>query len=279
MINKIYILSVIVFAIFIESCNKTHSKKIYYENGNIKENIEYYKNQIKSKYKYDSIGNLSKALYYSNEQLDSLIIYNKNKIRKYKKIFNEDVVYQETYSSQGFLERKGEVFNDSLSINWWNFYDKNGQLKAKRHYIVTCGKSILNQSIILNKKGDTVFRNDDYNESTFYDFKVTKLHNSKLKVDYKIIPVSNRSKLRMFYINKDNFCDLETKDFDTIIDLNARTGTCILNANISNKGIIADYRTLFTEKELKEKGISKNRYLTREMYFDLDDYVVKNMNK
>lgn len=278
MISKRYILLVIVFTIFIESCNKTHSKKIYYENGNIKENIEFYGKKIKSKYKFDSIGNLSKALYYSDEELDSLIIYNKNRIRKYKKIFIEDVVYLESYSNEGQLVDKGEVFNDTLLINWWCFYDKAGFLKAKRHYIVTCGKSILNQSIIFDKKGDTIFRNDDYNESTFFNFKVTNL-DGKLKVDYKIVPVSSRSKLGVISVNKDNFCDLEKEDIDTIIDLSSRNGTFVLNANKSNKGIIVDFRNKFTEKELKEKGIDKNRYLKREMYFDLDDYIVENLDK
>ena len=120
-------------------------------------------------------------------------------------------------------------------------------MKAKREYFIVCGKSVLNQSVAFESKGDTIFK-DDFNESSFYDFKVTDLKNGKLKVDYHIVPLSNRSFLQLGIINKDDFCIIEEKDIDTAINLTSRKGVFIINQNKYNKGMIVDYRT-------KEKGV------------------------
>lgn len=277
--NKSNIFGLLIFIIILFSCNGIEYKKQYYGNGVLKEKKGYLKEELKELFKYDSIGNIIESIYFTHNKKDSLLTFDRLGKRKIKRIYKENKAYEQDYYDTGVIRSQGEVISDSLAANWWDFYDSLGKLKARRHYIVDCGQSILNQSIIFDKKGDTVFRNDDYNESTFYDFKVTNLNNGKFKVDYKIIPVSNRSKLRVFSINKDNFCDLTAEDVDTVINLSSRTGTFIFKSNEHNIGIIEDFRTLFTDEELKEEGITENKHLKREMYFDLDDYVVKNMDK
>jgi hypothetical protein len=268
--NKRYLVLTVLIVFLVFSCDKIKYKNSYYDNGILKEREGYLKNELKEKFKYDSIGNVFSKTYYSNNGLDSLIAFDKKQNLKFKKSFFNDSIYYVAFKNNSIMKR-GFLKNDSLKVGWWEYFDDVGVLKSKREYKILCEDYVLNQSIIFNQKGDTIFRDDDYNESTFYDFKVVDLNNGKLKVDYKVVPISNRSILQLGIINKDEFCKIQSKNIDTAINLKSNRGTLVLNKNKFNKGLIVDYRSTKKGVELKE-GVST---LSRKMYFDLDDYIVE----
>lgn len=266
-----FICNIFLLIILLFSCDKEHHKRTYYVNGVLKEERVYLKEELKKKFEFDSIGIIKKKVFYTNGKLDSLMFFNYGIKRSMRLIF-ADSIYDKLYFENGKIESEGRIFNDSLAIGWWMFYHKNGLLKAKREYFITCNKSVFNQAIVFDEKGDTIFRDDDFNLSSFYDFQVTDLNNGKLKVDYNIVPISNRSFLQVGIINRDDFCVVEEKDVDTVINLSSRRGSFVVKKNKYNKGMIIDYRTTHKDVVLKE-GVST---LSRRMFFDLDDYIIEN---
>jgi hypothetical protein len=210
-----------------------------------------------------SNGKLKEITYITGKNIDSVVRYNSQGKRSSKKNFLSIDTLVTVYHPNGVVESEGIMTNDTLKSGWWKYYREDGSLKSKRHYFIKCDDYYLNQSIVFDRKGDTVYSEDDFNETIFFDYKLENI-NGESRLFYKISPISYRSKLELVLMTDNNFCSDEEK-VDTVIQLKSRKGSIILNSNLDFKqGFVFDYYidTITVEGNQRLNAVSRKIYFS-----------------
>lgn len=189
--NNVILYLLLIFIVF--SCNKKEIRS-YHDNGNLESIKEYYKEELQLIKIYDSLGTLNRVKFFNGKRkLDSLIDYTKEGRILFKKIFNQNNTHYSSYKNE-IIQEEGFLINDTLKTGWWKYFNNKGVLKSKREYVLLCDDYYLNQSIIFDKDGDTIYRDDDFNESIYVLFDISEKDNDSIEVQYEISPISYRSK-------------------------------------------------------------------------------------
>jgi len=246
------------------SCNNPKVTKEYYPDGTRKIISTYTQGNLSSNVEYyNRLGNLVKKVYYTKGVVDSLIGFKGEELRIYKKQIGLNNILQTRYYKNGKIESEGFIVKDTLKIGWWSYYDTIGKIKSKREYILLCDDYYLNQSILFDKQKDTIYRDNDFNESVFFNFDIKEL-DDKNELSYDIKPISYRSNLELIFLRNDDFCK-EEGNIDTIIPLKTRKGKLFFNKKRKlYTGFIFDYYidTVYVNGKMKINSIS------RKVYFD-----------
>lgn len=210
-------------------------------------------------------GKLKELKFISNERPDSLVRFNENGTRISKREFVLDDTLLTVYHQNGKPESKGIITNDSLKSGWWEYYGENGNLISKRDYFIRCDDYYLNQSVIFDKKGDTIYKDDDFNETIFFSYQLKETDKER-KLFYRISPISYRSKLELVLMTNNDFCN-EEDNIDTVIPLQNRTGTIPLDKSLGFKtGFVFDYYidTLIVDGEKELNAVSRKIYFSND---------------
>ena len=115
----------------------------YYENGNLK---------LRAEVNDDEVPNGTYEEYYPTGELLVRTTYTNGKTL--------DTIY--TYHKNGVIQDKG-MSSNNLNTGWWSKFDATGRLKEKREFVIVDNRSRLNQKIVFDKRGDTI-----YTESSFF---------------------------------------------------------------------------------------------------------------
>jgi antitoxin component YwqK of YwqJK toxin-antitoxin module len=255
-----YLIYLLVLGFFY-ACENGRTVKEYYSNGNIKFIKTFAPNEELAKLeRFDSIDGSCQVFFYSNNEIDSLIGYDTDEIKIFKKEIISKRLFQTNFYKNGNVESKGFLINDTLKNDWWDYFNIDGKLKSKREYVLVCDDYYLNQSIVFDQKGDTIFTKDDFNETIFFKYKI--IENKKDIMTYEISPVSYRSKLELVFLRENNFCK-EEGNIDSIVPLENRKGTITLDKiKKPFSGFVFDYYidTTFVQGKRKINSISRKIY-------------------
>ena len=234
---------IITFALSLVYCSRQKENRTYYSDGKLKE-----------------------VSYLMDSRTDSLIKYGQNGSRISKSEFVQKDTVVTLYHQNGHIESKGSLTNDTLKIGWWNYYEESGSLRSKRHYVLKCDDYYLNQSIVFSAEMDTVYSDDDFNETVFFDYKLSKAQWGDT-LFYTISPISYRSKLELVLMSNNDFCN-EAQNVDTVIPLPSKKGSIFLDSSLNfRSGFVFDYYidTLLIDGEERLNAVS------RKIYFDTVD--------
>ncbi|NAS12672.1 toxin-antitoxin system YwqK family antitoxin [Poritiphilus flavus] len=248
------------------SCNevaKSSATVEYFANGNVKSKTSF------------SSGKKTVFQYFKNHKDTVEIIY------RYQ---DDSLKHMMHYHSNGNLRKIGKLYLDSLKIGKWKFYERDGNLKDIREYLLIDGKSYLNQRWIFNVDGDTIGGN--YFElkmkdtiaqgqgNRFHFFLKEPLFSYKSE-SYVLMPKEGQK------VEKD-FSNQYSIEWDTINsigtkyrfneELRVRNHDIILDAFAKEKGKM-NLRGIIVEKHLEGVGDSID-FKTRNIYFNIP-YVVK----
>lgn len=128
---------------------------------------------------------------------------NKNDLK-----FVKNVKVNDSLLGEGYLK-------NSLKVGNWKYFDKNNNLVAVNEYKIINNGTYLNQEIVFNKNGDTIF-----DKSHFYTYS-TRVNDKKerfLSIKYKRI--FEGDSYLMFVYNKDlksDFSNLNDLKLDTLL--------------------------------------------------------------
>lgn len=138
----------VVFLIII-SCNELSRENEFYSSGNIKTIHEYKGNQL-----------LKSTFYYDNNEVKHKELFYKSKY--------DSLVY---YYDNGNVFKKGKKNKEGLHFGIWNYYTREGYLSNSEEFLLINNSwskgNWLNQSVYLNKKGDTMYYGN--NKFNIYD--------------------------------------------------------------------------------------------------------------
>lgn len=212
-----------------------------------------------------SNGKLKEVAYITRKNIDSVVRYNSQGQRASKRNFISNDTLVTVYHLNGVVESEGIITNDTLKSGWWKYYREDSSLKSKRHYFIKCDDYYLNQSIVFDRKGDTVYTDDDFNETIFFDYKLENT-NGERTLFYEISPISYRSKLELVLMADNDFCSDKEK-VDTVIQLKSRKGSIILDSDLDFKqGFVFDYYidTIIVDGKQRLNAVSRKIYFSNE---------------
>src|SRR5690554_405681 len=164
----------------------------------------------------------------------------KEKIRFVQKTYPEDSLISEGYMI------------DTLPIKYWKSFDLQRRLVAISEFKIINNEAYLNQEIVFDKQGDTLF-----DRSNFFTCKSSIINKDSvlLKIEYDGIYEESYGLFIYNYNINDDFSNVDKLKLDTILfDGNKLEIRLLKNKEI--KGII---------KELK---FLSDTYKTRNVYFD-----------
>lgn len=175
----------------------------------------------------------------------------KDKIR-----FVQDVIIDDSLTADGYMK-------DSLKIGYWKYYDADKDLVAISEYLIIDNKTYLNQEVVFDKRGDTLF-----DKSNFFTCKTEKLNRDSLYLEIKyegiIDAIYNDSESypMLVYHNdiNDDFSNFNKLKLDTLIFKNNKLNMTIPK-NKKLKGVIKEF--IF----LEEGGMQ-----IRDVYFDYNKH-------
>lgn len=107
------------------------------------------------------------------------------------------------------LIAKGQM-DDTLKIGYWKYYDQENRLVAISDYKIVNDKSYLNQEIVFDKSGDTIFEKSSYFSFSFG-------HDNSVQLKFKKI-LDQESYAFFIYSDKINsdFSNIDVVKLDTI---------------------------------------------------------------
>ena len=164
----------------------------------------------------------------------------KEKMRFVQKTYPEDSLISEGYMI------------DTLPIKYWKSFDLQRRLVAISEFKIINNEAYLNQEIVFDKQGDTLF-----DKSNFFTCKSSIINKDSvlLKIEYDGIYEESYGLFIYNYNINDDFSNVDKLKLDTILfDGNKLEIRLLKNKEI--KGII---------KELK---FLSDTYKTRNVYFD-----------
>jgi len=286
------------FLLFIH-CDE-HSEKSYYPDGSLKSEFFLNNGKYKGIFKqYYQSGALQELHNYSNGvKVDSSLYFKKNSSLDYIDYYNyEDSIsiYRKYFYGNGFLKSEGSLHNKGFMIGYWLFYnEKEGYLEEIREIKNINNQPHLNQSWLLNAKGDTIHDKSVY--ASFLFFKDTISVGDPVKV-YAVQEqpfFKNKSSSVMVIIPKDysedfneSFTNFREINIDTTYNLNIEKeyrmagnmpeGDYALEiifgryyhtkGNKKFRGILIEYYTP------DSNGIDSLEYLEHKIYFEKSIYV------
>jgi len=185
------------------------------------------------------LGTLHVKGFFTHRKADSFYKYNADgKTYKWQKYYDGHSTRSVEYDKRDKLEKMDMYLHDTIKVGWWDFY-KNNKTEAKREYIILCDDQYLNQAIVFDKNGDTIYKKDDlFNATTFYKLrKVSDENFFRLYYDVRSI-FSVKNTLQLIFLNGDN-CE---EDVDTIIELKSNRGYVDLDKKYVDKhGFFFDF--------------------------------------
>lgn len=176
-----------------------------------------------------------------------LFACNKEKIK-----FVQNRIIDDSLTAEGYMK-------DSLNIGYWKYYDSDKNLVAISEYLIIDNRGYLNQEVVFDKKGDTLF-----DKSNFFTCKTDKLNNDSLYLEIKyegiIDAIYNDSESYpiLVYHNdiNDDFTNINMLKLDTLFFKKNKLNMSIPN-NKKIRGVIKEI--IF----LEEGGMQ-----IRDVYFD-----------
>lgn len=177
--------------------------------------------------------------------------------KKEKIKFVQDVIIDDSLTADGYMK-------DSLKTGYWKYYDSEKHLVAISEYLIIDNKTYLNQEIVFDKKGDTLF-----DKSNFFTRKKIRLNRDSLYIEIKyegiIDAIYNNSEsysMLLYHSDiNDDFSNINKLKLDTLIFKNHKLNMPI-SKNRKLRGVIKEF--IF----LEEGGMQ-----IRDVYFDFSrDY-------
>jgi|SRR5690554_854297 len=172
--------------------------------------------------------------------------------KKEKMRFVQDVIIDDSLTADGYMK-------DSLKTGYWKYYDSEKDLVAISEYLIIGNKTYLNQEVVFDKKGDTLF-----DKSNFFTCKTDKLNKDSLYLEIKYEGIfdaiynDSESYPMLVYHNdiNEDFSNINKLKLDTLFFKNNKLNMSIPK-NKKLKGVIKEF--IF----LEEGGMQ-----IREVYFD-----------
>ena len=164
----------------------------------------------------------------------------KDKIRFVQKTYPEDSLISEGYMI------------DTLPIKYWKSFDLQKRLVAISEFKIINNEAYLNQEVVFDKRGDTLFDN-----SNFFTCKTEIINKDSLLLKIEYYGIYNES-YGLFLYNyniNDDFSNIDKLKLDTIF-FDTNKFEIRLPKNKEIKGIIKEIKFL------------SNTYKTRNVYFD-----------
>lgn len=108
---------------------------------------------------------IEKRIYNENDSLSKIIqYYNRNLQQEYKVTFKkkdfDSIIY---FYDDGSVFKTGKSDLNSKLFGTWNLFDRDGNKREIREFVIYEGKTALNRVWFLNKEGDTIAWRDDDN--------------------------------------------------------------------------------------------------------------------
>lgn len=168
--------------------------------------------------------------------------------QKEKMKFVQKVYPNDSLISEGYMI-------DTLPVRYWRSYDLERRLIAISEFKIINNEPYLNQEVVFDKKGDTLF-----DKSNFFTCKFEVITKDSLYLKVKYHGVFEKSYGLFLYNDKIN------QDFSNLNEL--KLDTILFN---SNELQIKSLKNKDIRGVIKEIKFLSETYKTREVYFDYNE--------